>query len=103
MIMATHGTRADHDPAAGPKEGAMTGNLQALSEAGGPIWLDDLSPERPVSGSLAKQAADDHVVGVTTNPSIFARAIADSDTRDHQSQHLRPGDRGQRHPRHADP
>ncbi len=58
----------------------MTANLQALSEAGGPIWLDDLSPERPVSGSLAKQAADDHVVGVTTNPSIFARAIADSDT-----------------------
>ena len=80
MIVVTHGTRADHDPAAGPKEGATTGNLQALSEEGGPIWLDDLSREPPVSGSLARLAADDHVIGVTTNPSIFAPAIADSDT-----------------------
>ena len=58
----------------------MTGNLEALSQAAGPIWLDDLSREPPVSGSLAKLAADDHVVGVTANPSAFARAIADSDT-----------------------
>jgi len=56
MIMPTHGTRADHDPGAGPKEGAMTGNLEALGQAAGPIWLDDLSPEPPVSGSLAKLA-----------------------------------------------
>jgi len=80
MITATHGTRADHDPAAGPKEGAMTGNLPALSKAGGPVWLDDLSREPPVSASLAKLAADDHVVGVTTNPSTFAPATADNDT-----------------------
>lgn len=58
----------------------MTDNLQALSEAGVSIWLDDLTRERLVSGSPAKLAADDHVVGVTTNPSIFARTIADSDT-----------------------
>jgi transaldolase len=58
----------------------MTGNLQALSEARGPVWLDDLSRERPVSDGPARLAADDHLVGVTTNPSIFARAIADSDT-----------------------
>ena len=88
MIMPTHGTRADHDPGAGPKEGAMTGNLEALGQAAGPIWLDDLSPEPPVSGSLAALAADDHVVGVTTNPSIFARAIADSDTHDAQIRDL---------------
>ncbi len=58
----------------------MTANLQALNEAGVSIWLDDLTRERLVSGSPARLAADDHVVGVTTNPSIFARAIADSDT-----------------------
>lgn len=58
----------------------MTDNLQALSEAAVSIWLDDLSRERLVSGSPARLAADDHVVGVTTNPSIFAQAIADSDT-----------------------
>ena len=58
----------------------MTGNLPALSKAGGPVWLDDLSREPPVSASLAKLAADDHVVGVTTNPSTFAPATADNDT-----------------------
>ena len=36
----------------------MTDNLQALSEAGVSIWLDDLTRERLVSGSPAKLAAD---------------------------------------------
>lgn len=49
--------------------------LSALSEAGVSIWLDDLSRERLVSGSLAKLVEHDHVVGVTTNPTIFAKAI----------------------------
>jgi transaldolase len=53
----------------------MTDALTALSTAGVSIWLDDLSRERLVSGSLADLAASDHVVGVTTNPSIFAKAI----------------------------
>ena len=57
----------------------MTDNLEALTRAGVSIWLDDLSRERLVSGSLASLAARDHVVGVTTNPSIFARAIAHGD------------------------
>jgi len=52
----------------------MTDNLQALSEAGVSIWLDDLSRERLVSGSPARLAADDHVVGVTTNPSTLLPA-----------------------------
>lgn len=58
----------------------MNDPLTDLSNAGVSIWLDDLSRERLVSGSLADLAARDHVVGVTTNPSIFARAIAHSDT-----------------------
>ena len=53
----------------------MNDRLAALSRAGVSIWLDDLSRERLVSGSLADLAARDHVVGVTTNPSIFAKAI----------------------------
>jgi transaldolase len=57
----------------------MTDALAALSNAGVSIWLDDLSRERLVSGSLADLAARDHVVGVTTNPSIFAKAITSSD------------------------
>jgi len=57
----------------------MTDALTALSTAGVSIWLDDLSRERLVSGSLADLAAGDHVVGVTTNPSIFAKAITGGD------------------------
>ena len=57
----------------------MADRLAALSNRGVSIWLDDLSRERLVSGSLASLAKNDHVVGVTTNPTIFAKAIADSD------------------------
>ena len=39
------------------------------------IWLDDLSRQRLVTGSLAGLVAHDHVVGVTTNPTIFAKAL----------------------------
>jgi transaldolase len=57
----------------------MASPLTALSDAGVSIWLDDLSRERLVSGKLADLAAHDHVVGVTTNPTIFAHAITRSD------------------------
>ena len=60
----------------------MNDTLRTLSEAGVSIWLDDLSRERLVSGSLADLAARDHVVGVTTNPTIFAKAITGSDAYD---------------------
>ncbi len=56
----------------------MNDNLAALTNAGVSIWLDDLSRDRLVSGSLAELAARDHVSGVTTNPSIFAKAITGS-------------------------
>jgi transaldolase len=57
----------------------MTDPLAALSNAGVSIWLDDLSRERLVGGSLARLIADDHVTGVTTNPSIFEKAITSGD------------------------
>lgn len=47
----------------------------ALSEAGVSIWLDDLSRTRIESGNLAEVIATQNVVGVTTNPTIFANAI----------------------------
>lgn len=55
----------------------MTDPLAALTEAGVSIWPDDLSCDRLTSGSLADLVAHDHVAGVTTNPTIFARAIAE--------------------------
>lgn len=53
----------------------MADPLIMLTEAGVSIWLDDLSRERLTSGSLAALIEQQHVSGVTTNPSIFAKAI----------------------------
>jgi transaldolase len=53
--------------------------LTELTQAGVSIWLDDLSRLRLTGGSLAELAARDHVTGVTTNPTIFAKAITGSD------------------------
>jgi transaldolase len=49
--------------------------LKRLSDEGVSIWLDDLSRKRITTGNLAGLVATRHVVGVTTNPSIFQAAI----------------------------
>ncbi|MEU6604288.1 transaldolase [Streptomyces shenzhenensis] len=54
---------------------ATAGSLKRLSDEGVSIWLDDLSRRRISSGNLAELVARRHVVGVTTNPSIFQAAI----------------------------
>ena len=55
-----------------------------LSAAGVSIWLDDLSRERIASGGLEKLIAERNVVGVTTNPTIFAGALAKGEAYDEQ-------------------
>ncbi len=62
----------------------MNDRLQALADAGVSIWLDDLSRERIETGNLASLVADSGVVGVTTNPTIFASAISDGERYDDQ-------------------
>ena len=57
----------------------MNERLQALTDAGVSIWLDDLSRERIASGNLAQLVAESNVVGVTTNPTIFANALSQGD------------------------
>jgi transaldolase len=57
----------------------MTDRLSELSAAGVSIWLDDISRERLVTGGLEALRRDQYVVGVTSNPTIFAKALADSD------------------------
>ncbi|WP_042413869.1 transaldolase [Streptacidiphilus anmyonensis] len=57
----------------------MTDSLARLSDEGVAIWLDDLSRKRLTSGNLAELVRDKHVVGVTTNPSIFQKAIGSGD------------------------
>jgi len=66
----------------------MTEPLKTLSEAGVSIWLDDLSRERLDSGNLVNLVDEYHVVGVTTNPTIFASALAKGNAYDQQVKEL---------------
>jgi len=50
--------------------------LAELSAAGVAVWLDDINRERLTSGNLAALARDRHVVGVTSNPTIFDHALS---------------------------
>src|ERR1700760_1468287 len=59
-------------------------NLAALSAAGVSVWLDDLSRQRLQSGNLQELIDTRCVVGVTTNPSIFQKALAEGDAYDAQ-------------------
>lgn len=52
-----------------------TDRLGDLSAIGTSIWLDDLSRNRLQTGNLQQLIDTKHVVGVTTNPAIFAAAI----------------------------
>jgi len=61
--------------------------LQLLQDAGVAIWLDDLSRGLIRSGGLA-ELAERGVVGVTTNPSIFANALAHGTDYDEQLREL---------------
>ncbi|MCU1509949.1 MAG: transaldolase [Actinomycetota bacterium] len=59
-----------------------------LSALGTSIWLDDLSRERIASGGLKKLIDTRNVVGVTTNPTIFAAALAKGEAYDAQVSEL---------------
>ena len=59
-------------------------NLGQLSDLGVAVWLDDISRERLRTGNLADLMRDFHVVGVTSNPTIFASALSKGDAYDEQ-------------------
>ena len=63
---------------------ADSSRLRALSDAGVSVWIDSLSREMLHSGELARLMADDAVVGVTSNPTIFQKALAEGDLYDGQ-------------------
>ena len=54
----------------------MNEKLRDLTAAGVSVWLDDLSRDRIESGNLQDLIANFSVRGVTTNPTIFAQALA---------------------------
>jgi transaldolase len=53
----------------------MAKALTDLAAAGVAVWLDDLSRTRIHSGSLARMVEQKEIVGITTNPTIFSKAI----------------------------
>jgi transaldolase len=57
----------------------MSDRLAELTAAGVAVWLDDISRDRLSGGGLDRLRRDRHVVGVTSNPTIFAAALAHSD------------------------
>lgn len=60
----------------------------ALSAVGVSIWLDDLSRERIRTGGIQTLIAERNVVGITTNPTIFAAALAKGEAYDAQVSEL---------------
>lgn len=71
---------------------AESSPLSDLSAAGVSVWLDDLSRELLAGGELEKLIADKHVVGVTTNPTIFASALSKGDRYNEQLRRLGEGE-----------
>ncbi|HEX6517518.1 MAG TPA: transaldolase [Nocardioidaceae bacterium] len=66
----------------------MSERLKALSDAGVSIWLDDLSRERIETGNLTDLVKNSSVVGVTTNPTIFASALSEGERYNEQVREL---------------
>jgi transaldolase len=66
----------------------MSDVLGELTAAGVSIWLDDISRNRLTSGNLANLVRDYHVRGVTSNPTIFANALAKGEAYDDQIKDL---------------
>jgi transaldolase len=62
--------------------------LHELAEHGQSVWLDYLSREILNSGKLARMMDEDAVVGVTSNPTIFQKALAEGDAYDEQLKEL---------------
>src|SRR2546423_1109774 len=59
-------------------------NLHKLSALGQSVWIDYLSRKLVHEGELERMMREDAVVGVTSNPTIFQKAIADGDAYDEQ-------------------
>jgi transaldolase len=66
----------------------MSDVLEELTKAGVSVWLDDISRNRLITGNLAALIKDFHVRGVTSNPTIFAAALAKGEAYDEQTRDL---------------
>jgi transaldolase len=62
--------------------------LHELSEQGQSVWIDSVSRTWLQDGTLRRLMEDDAVVGVTSNPTIFQKALAEGDAYDDQLRDL---------------
>jgi transaldolase len=67
----------------------MSDALADLSAQDVSIWLDDISRERLISGNLQDLVDNKHVVGVTSNPTIFQKALEKGTAYDDQLHELK--------------
>ncbi len=66
----------------------MATTLQQLGEHGQSVWLDFISRDLLTSGELERLIAEDNVTGMTSNPTIFQKAIAEGSLYDDQIRDL---------------
>jgi transaldolase len=66
----------------------MSNPLAELSAQRVSIWLDDISRDRLISGNLKELISEKHVVGVTSNPTIFQKALEEGHAYDEQLHEL---------------
>ena len=62
--------------------------LHELSKRGQSVWIDYLSRDMLEEGELARMMREDAVVGVTSNPTIFQKAISHGERYDAQIKEL---------------
>lgn len=61
-----------------------TNRLQQLHDAGQSIWLDSIDRRILHDGELERRIRDDALTGMTSNPTIFQKALSSSDSYDEQ-------------------
>jgi transaldolase len=66
-------------------------NLHKLSALGQSVWIDYLSRQLLEGGKLARLMDEDAVAGVTSNPTIFEKAIAEGNLYDEQLKEILDG------------
>ena len=72
----------------------MNNPLRSLRELGQSVWLDDIRRDLLTGGGLARLVAEDGLAGVTSNPSIFEKAIAGSELYEGRIRELLAADPG---------
>jgi transaldolase/glucose-6-phosphate isomerase len=78
MVQSTEAQSTEVQSAEVPESAKRKNPLKALLDYGQSMWLDYIRRDLITTGKLKAMIADDGLRGMTSNPSIFEKAIADS-------------------------